>query len=144
VPDLEGIARLTDTREERVWGQSVIQVSDCAIVPAATYEIRATPDGVEFSEALVVATVPKPDKYWADCVGEFDGATWSGPDGAVNFDDVQAAGHAFEGTLGAPHMTWIDVDGEVPNKLVNMTDVQLIVLAFEGAQYPFSDPAVCP
>ena len=66
------------------------------------------------------------------------------PDTFVNFDDIQAAVQAFENHSDAPHWTWVDLEEAIPNAVVNLTDVQMIILAFEGAQYPFADPGACP
>ena len=126
----------------------MVHIGACEIIPVASYAIRATPDGLTFSEPFQVSTIalptPPPPKWWADIVGAKGETGWSSPDGFVNMDDVQAAIQKFEGALDAPNWMCVDVDGEVPNAVINMTDIQMIVLAFEGAQYPFSDPANCP
>ena len=44
----------------------------------------------------------------------------------------------------APHWTWVDIEDEVPNAIINMTDIQLIAFAFGGAEYAFGAPADCP
>jgi hypothetical protein len=117
-------------------------------VPRATYELRATADGIDFTSPLVVPTAAQPTspplKWWGDIVGMKAAGAWTAPDGFVNMDDIQAAVHTFETTLGAPHWTWVDVEDEIPNQVVNLTDVQFILLAFESAPYPFRDPADCP
>ena len=143
---VDGLARLTEAPVFRDWSADprLIHIGDCPIVPVAAYEIQSTPDGVVFSDPVEVATIGRPgSKHWGDVVGEFDG-TWAKPDGIVNFDDIVAAVKKFERDPTAPHFTWVDLEAEVPNAVINMTDVQLIILAFEGAQYPFSDPADCP
>ena len=33
---------------------------------------------------------------------------------------------------------------EVPAAIINMTDLQRVILAFEGGPYPFGAPASCP
>ena len=141
----DGIARLTEAPVFRDWSADprLIHIGDCPIVPVAAYEIQSTPDGIVFSDPVEVATIGRPgSKHWGDLVGEFDG-TWTKPNGIVNFDDVVAVVKKFEVDPNAPHFTWVDVESEVPNAVVNMTDVQLIIFAFEGALYPFSDPADC-
>lgn len=79
---------------------------------------------------------------------------WQMPDGAINFDDIGAAVRLFQSPPGAvlPDVTWIDLHGDdagpaatqPPNLVANFSDVQFMVLAFEGAPYPFADPALCP
>ena len=119
--------------------------SSCEIVPAATYEIRATVDGVNFDAPVVVETTAPPiDKFWGDIVGDFNGAAWTPPNGVQNFADVQAAIKTFQGAQGTAPLTWADIEPETPNRVVNFNDVQKLVLAFSAAPYPFSDPANCP
>ena len=144
-PDGHGIARLI---EEPFFGEAwpqVVHVGDCAIVPAATYEIRATRDGTTLSDPLEISTIAQPgSKYWADVVGEFDGAEWAAPNGVVNMDDVMAGVQKFKQLDTAPPLTWVDLDPEVPNGVLNFTDIFQIVQGFKGAEYPFRAPAACP
>ena len=127
---------------------ALVHVGDCAIVPVAGYEIRATGNGEYFSDPLTIGTIaqptPPPPKWWADIVGVKAIGAWSPPDTLVNFDDIQAAVLAFESPSDGPHWTWADVEDVRPNAVVNMTDIQMIILAFEGAPYPFDDPKFCP
>ena len=123
-------------------------IGDCQIVPVATFAIRPTPDGVSFGDATVLATIAKPDhplpKLWGDVVGEYTGQEWTPPDGSVDFLDVVAIVHAFQAREPVPHWTRADLDGEVPNAIINMTDVLRVLYAFMGMPYPFSEPAYCP
>ena len=181
-PDSHGIARVVQEPIFRDWStdRTLIRIGDCEIVPAATYEIESTADGVTFSEPQAVTTVARPGaNYWADgvgplgyyCGGDAQGLAcdpdddpceggqpcirvWSLPDGFTNFNDVTAAVFAFQRMPGTvwPHVTWVDLHGnefgdatvDPPNYVVNFSDVQQIVLAFQGNPYPFSDPADCP
>ena len=128
----------------RSW-PAMIHLGDCGIVPAATYDIYVTCDGIVLGEPLTVSTTAEPTPwYWGDCVGAFDGLGWSAPDGVVNFNDVQAIVQKFVMAPTAPHFTWVDVEGEVPNEVINFSDVFRVVLAFQGAEYPFAAPADCP
>ena len=115
------------------------------MVPVATYEVRATQDGGTFTTGLEIGTIARPTpKYWADGVGVLEGAAWTAPNGVVNMDDVVAAVQKFQQLDTAPTLTWVDVDGEVPNGVLNFGDIQMIVDGFKGEPYPFSDPAECP
>ena len=154
------IARLVDAPPAaRVWTEAVVHVGDCAIVPAADYAVRTAVQGsaVDYSDPLAVATILQPgSKYWGDVVGTFDGVAWGAPDQSVGMDDVQAAIQKFQKVDAAPHLTWVDVDGQVPNAILNFTDIQQIVQGFKNDPYPFGcppddpcydnggDPANCP
>ena len=59
-------------------------------------------------------------------------------------DDVMAAVQKFKKLDTAPHLTWMDIDGQEPNVTLNFSDIQMIVEGFKGQPYPFSDPAECP
>ena len=114
-------------------------------MPVATFEVTATMDEEYFSAPLAVGTIAQPaPKYWADCVGAFEGSAWTGPNGVVNMDDIMGAVQKFQQLASAPPLTWVDIDGEVPNVVVNMSDIQRIVQGFKGEPYPFSAPAACP
>jgi hypothetical protein len=89
-----------------------------------------------------------------DCAGEPCTACWQTPDGATNFDDVTGAVFAFARSPGTvwPHTVQVDIHGDdfgdaatdPPNYAANFSDVQHIILAFQGSPYPFSDPLACP
>ena len=190
---------------------AAVHVSDCEVVPVANYSIRTTDlaSGAN-SFDLLVGTTPRPDRYWADCVGpvgdycegnwracvtsadcevcynwnatptgdpnnassltpctsdadcpapgEFCGANcvtqWPPPDGFTNVHDINAAVFTFSGlpTVTSTDVPNIDLHGDAggdanvspPNYIVNFNDIGLLVKAFEGWPYPYSDPAECP
>ena len=41
-------------------------------------------------------------------------------------------------------MTWADLEGEVPNRVINANDLLRQSQAASGSPYPFSDPEQCP
>ena len=140
-PDENGIARLVDAPVHSDSWPAVVHVGDRPIVPVATYAIRSTPDGATFSDPLEVPTIARPSpKYWADCVGALEGGGWTAPNGVVNMDDVMAGVQKFTDDPNAPHLTWVDVDGEIPNAVLNFGDIQMIVNGFKGEPYPFTMP----
>ena len=144
-PDANAVARLSSEPVIRDWLEPVIHVGACEIVPAATYAVRAMAYEVILSEPLMIDTVPEPSpKLWADTVGPMDAGTWGPPNGLVTMEDIMAAIQRFQYAPTAPHFTWVDLDGEIPNTIVNMTDISRIVQGFKGEPYPFSDPAMCP
>ena len=151
------IARIVTAPVYRDTWPEIVHIADCHVFPMASYEIRATMDELVFTNPFGVSTIAQPaPKYWADVVGTFDGVAWSAPDGSVGMDDVQAAIQKFQKKDTAPHLTWADVDGQVPNVILNFTDIQQIVQGFKGDPYPFGcppddpcydnggDPANCP
>ena len=136
---------VADPPVPRVWTEAVVHIADRAVVSVATYAVRATLDPTApspaFSDDLVIATIAKPgEKYWADCVGSLGAESWGPPNGEVNMDDVMAAVQKFQQLETAPHLTWVDVNGEVPDGVLNFGDIQMIVNGFKGDPYPFSAP----
>ena len=89
-------------------------------------------------------TAPPGRNFWGDIVGEFNGVAWTPPNGVQNFVDVQAAVKTFQDGESTAPLIWADVEPEIPNRIVNFTDVFLLVLAFRGEPYPFSAPVDCP
>ena len=124
---------------------AVVHASDCEIVPAATYGVRASLDAIGFTDPLAVPTTPRPGTaWWEDCVGLLDGDTWTPPNGVVSFDDVTAAIQYFMTAATAPHVTVVDIEPQETNAVLNFTDIMQIVLAFQSEPYPFADPGDCP
>ncbi|MCO6438229.1 MAG: trypsin-like peptidase domain-containing protein [Phycisphaerae bacterium] len=150
VPDGNGIARLRSTpiTPAPLWAEAVIHIGDCAIVPGAQYGIRATFDGTNFSDEYGVSTTPQPSdgRLWGDTVGSFDSGTqtWNPPNGTVNGFDIVAVLERFANDPSAPHMTWVDVNPQIPDKVANGTDVLQVVNAFSQGPYPFVTPDNCP
>lgn len=146
VPDGAGVSRIVDAPVARVWNEPLIHVADCGIVPVASYDVRYDTGTAFFSAPLAVHTIAQPagGKFWGDTVGAFDGSAWSGPNGLVNANDFLAALQSFQVLPGSPHFTWVDVHDEVPNQVVNFTDVFNLIQAFQGQAYPFSIPQNCP
>ncbi|MCO6438150.1 MAG: thrombospondin type 3 repeat-containing protein [Phycisphaerae bacterium] len=146
VPDSNGIARLSSAPAFRVWAGSNVHVADCAIVPDANYEIRATTDGITFTSALIASTTPQPGggRFWGDIVGTFADGAWTPPNGIVNGFDITAALKKFTQDPSAPHISWVDVNPQVPDKTCNGPDILQIVNAFSLKPYPFAAPQDCP
>ena len=151
-PGAKGVSLLGCQPFYKDWGGTVVQVADRDIIPAGTYSVEGivedgdTADVTLYTEPVFIDTTPEPTpKKWADIVGISDGVTWDPPNGVTNFDDVFAAIKSFEANVEpSPPFTWADVEPEVPNRLVNINDVLFIILAFQGAEYPFAAPTPCP
>ncbi|MFQ5591170.1 MAG: hypothetical protein ACE5HE_08420 [Phycisphaerae bacterium] len=155
----EYVARVVDTPAYRVWSEPVIHLGDCEIVPVATYGIRATADGVVFSDAMIIGTIRKPGvRYYGDVVGAGTGDLpplpgFTGPNGVVNVTDVQAYILTAQGDSSpSAHTTWVDLHGlgvgSPPNFILNVSDVQRIKFGFEGTAYTDTpeqlNPMDCP
>ncbi len=117
----------------------VVQVSDCKIVPCATYSISAitpTPSAV-YTAHLVLTTTP----VWADVVGQGGMPA----DDVVDALDVVALVQRLKDLPGAAPRTWCDVHANQPKQGVNLNidalDISVVVSAFKGANYPFPGPA---
>lgn len=138
----------TTATAPRVWTEPIVGVTGCPIVPNHQYVISATPDFVEYSGGLAVTTVPQPSdgRLWGDTVGVFDSETgqWLWPDGAVTGLDIVATLRASVGDPAAPPISWVDVHPQVPDRVVNGTDILQVVNAFRGVPYPFAQPEDCP
>ena len=92
----------------------------------------------------------KPGPKWhGDAVGFFDGFIWTPPQGTVNFDDVVAAIKTFQdpNAFNATHVSLTDVHpnltGVQINKIVNFDDVFVLVLGFQGFEYPGPQIELC-
>ena len=149
IPNIWRSRLTTDIQDPMIWPEACIYLADCEVIPIADYDLQATfdpyGDPVPFSEPTRLETIRRPgSKCWADCVGEWDGAQWAPADGVVNMDDLQAAVFCFMNAENSPHRTWVEIDDEGVNMVVNFTDIQRIVQGFKSESYPFSNPASCP
>ncbi|MHC4695302.1 MAG: matrixin family metalloprotease [Planctomycetota bacterium] len=158
-PDENDVSRLADSPYYTDAWPDVVHVGDCAVVPVATYEIRASVDGIALTEALEVATIHKPGtKHYGDVVGNGTGdypplPGFTPPNGVVNVTDVQAVLLSIQGPLSpSAHTTWVDLhglgDGVPPNFILNVSDLQRVLWGIDGQQYLDSpehlDPGDCP
>jgi len=154
-------AHLGDHPLYRIWTEDVVHISDCAVVPVATYDIRATVNGIVFSDPLSTGTITKPNMHYSDCVGPVVDGKFTAPEGVTNVTDVQAYLIAFQGGPTAPHTTWVDLHGVseticespntacvVPQRVLNVSDLQTIKFGFFGQTYVETpgqeNPGDCP
>jgi hypothetical protein len=158
-PSARNVSRVVSDAYFTSFWPAVLHVADCEIVPVATYAIRATTDGVEFSEPLEIGTIHKPgEKYYGDTVGMGTGALppspgFTPPNGVVNVTDVQAFVLTMQGVSSpSAHITWVDLhglgDGVPPNYMLNVSDLQRILFGMDGQQYTDApdqlNPSDCP
>ncbi|MCH8243306.1 MAG: hypothetical protein IH897_11955, partial [Planctomycetes bacterium] len=121
-----------------------LHVTGCPIEPTSDYDVQAVA-GANESDPLTVATILQPGggKFWGDTVGFFNGVEWTPPNLTTNIDDAVAIIKTWQGgPVVAPvgnvaHLSVADVDPGDINTVVNFNDVFMVILAFQGNQYPF-------
>lgn len=150
-PDGLGNAKCISSPVYRLWNEAVVHVGDCAIMPVANYEVRATANGTVFSPPLALATIALPsDKFWGDIAGVNTGMEWSAPNQLTNVQDVLALvsfiiDAAVKPEFQRANLGAISSADPCLNNLVNTADVLAVVQAAAGAPYPFiANPASCP
>ncbi|MCH7885066.1 MAG: hypothetical protein IIC01_07405 [Planctomycetes bacterium] len=81
---------------------------------------------------------------WGDITGGWDGVSWTGPDGVVDQNDIDAVVAKFQYWPGAVSKTRGDIAKDVPDRLVNFTDIGRVVDASKGGLYSYDGPESCP
>lgn len=126
----------------------ILHVTGCPIEPTSEYDVQ-TVIGENESDPLTVATILKPGggKWWGDTVGFFNETEWTAPQGVTNIDDAFVAIKTFQGGQVVPpgpippgnvaHLSVPDIEPGNINTVVNFADVQRVLLAFQGEEYPF-------
>ncbi|MFQ5590634.1 MAG: hypothetical protein ACE5HE_05695, partial [Phycisphaerae bacterium] len=162
------VAELVDAPVYRQWTESVIHVTDCEVVPVSTWEMTSVDQtGLRSPVPLTIGTILKPNLNYGDAAGPVDPITlqYTPPDGYVNVIDIQAFLFANGGDLGSPHTTWVDLHGAgvvppwpvceppdfaciIPQRVINVSDLQQIKFGFLGKMYVQTpgqvDPGQCP
>ncbi|RME40612.1 MAG: hypothetical protein D6788_02960 [Planctomycetota bacterium] len=130
-----------------IWdGFDTLEVYDSAIVPGARYRV------VAFSEACPPNLVAAPSEpailetsRWGDLVGTCAQTPCSPPDASVDVTtDVTAILDKFRNATGAPSKPRADLEPEIVDQRVNISDVTQGLDAFRGQPYPFSASSPCP
>ncbi len=113
------------------------------IVPGETYEVQAIGENCDpeiesnYSPALTVTMT-----LWGDVCGAFREGRWNPPDGSVDVTtDVAAMLDKFRNLAGAPIKARCDVDPELVQQIVDITDIDRVLDAFRGFPYPFDPPS---
>lgn len=143
-------ARLTCDPVYQDWSSiGLMHVYDDEIVPSAgddlfstqaVYTVRAIHDGCGKKSAPYVIIMSQ----WGDITGGWDGISWTGPDGVVDLDDIDAVVAKFQDWLDAVSKTRADLAWDVPDRVVNFTDIGRAVDAYNGQLYPYDGPESCP
>ncbi|UCE60207.1 MAG: hypothetical protein JSU63_00365 [Phycisphaerales bacterium] len=159
------IARLSSTIHFQAWNaygvvdSNLLHISDCQIIPVATYQIRACypPDGAICSDPITVATIARPligpdaAGSFGDVAGQTDPGTgnFTWPDGLANVFDLWALKMSMFG--GGAHATWMDVAGGGvgcrTDYMVTAVDLATLRLGLGGTPYTGGDcsnPGSCP
>ena len=151
-------AKCDSTPVFRVWTEPVVHVGDCEIIPVASYEIRASRDGVAFTNPHPVNTIALPslnNKLWGDVCGINNGTEWTPPNQFTNVNDVLALLAFISGAAIRPPFTVVNLQAissgdSCLNAFVNTADVQISVRAIAGDAYgppatgKIINPALCP
>ena len=143
-PDENCLAGLVDDVEERNWdGCPALHISDCGIVPVSDYSVSSFDSDGDSPTSLAVDTIRKPGvKWWADCIGFFNGLNWTPPNGNPAIDDTVAIIKTWQNlnANNAAPTPVVDLHPQVPNRVVNYNDVLQSIFAFQGNQYPYGCP----
>ncbi len=145
-----GVYELQSTPLFRDWTTvpaGVLQISDCNIVPCATYTFESISDmdypAGPYSPPLVLSTTAT----WGDIVDH----SYGPGEGMCDVIDVVAMVDRIKSMAGAPPGTWCDLYANRPSQGVNLNidalDIVLAVDALKGSNYPFTGPAApgaCP
>lgn len=149
VPEPNGVSLLENDLAPamfRDWGaDDIALITGCGIVTDDSYDIQAIHmecDIADDDAYSLPVTLPTGAR-WGDVIGDF-ADEFLPPDGFANLFDVFAVVLKFQGDPIAPSLSWADLAGETPNRVVNLEDAFQSVLGFQGAGYPYSLPADCP
>jgi hypothetical protein len=126
-----------------------LHVTDDEIIPNAVYEVQIIDCASDFGNELAYSDPLTIDtSRWGDLVGNCTVLPCTAPDGVVNVTtDVTAVLDKFKNLPGAVMKSRADLDPNVPEWLVNITDVTAGLDAFLGFTYPptgWPGPGGCP
>lgn len=117
-----------------------VHVWDRLIVPEAVYSLQAInsfcniDNESEFSAPLAVST-----SIWGDVVKDCTTSPCGPPDGSVDVvTDVTAILEKFANLANAPAKVRVDLEPEIVDHQINMSDVLFALDAFSGDLYPFA------
>jgi len=127
----------------------LLHVTDDEIIPSAVYDVQAIDcDGDFDDEANYSAPLTITTSKWGDLVGTCAVIPCSPPEGVVNMTtDVTASLDKFRNLPNAVLKSRADVEPNLPDWLVNISDVTYVLDAFRGFPYPpgaWEGPGGCP
>ncbi len=120
-----------------------IHIYDEGIIPGGVYEIREVGafctlnDPANLSEPLTVGTGP-----WGDVVGNCITIPCSPPNGTIDvvFDGLAVLDKFRNRARFGVSKARADLEPDLPDQVLNITDVTRVLDAFAGARYPFAGP----
>ena len=121
----------------------LLHVTDDEIIPGAVYDVQTIDCGADFdNEAHYSAPLTITTSKWGDLVGTCAVIPCTPPDGVVNMGaDVTACLDKFRNLEGAVLKSRADIEPDLPDWLVNISDVTYVLDAFRGFEYPFEPGA---
>ncbi|MGB0717662.1 MAG: hypothetical protein ACPGXK_17420, partial [Phycisphaerae bacterium] len=132
-PDENGICRLSCDPVYADFGQKIIHIADEDVRPGITYELQGVPETSgpvsesDFSAPAVLLTADLP----GDVVSLYrKGRGWLEPDGRVDFRDILAILHGYNGWRMAPDIERIDIAEGVPDLTITLADLEAAVMGF--------------
>ena len=110
------------------------------IVPGGTYDVQEIH---QLCDPAVEASYSLPlrldTSIWADIVSNCATDPCGPPDGVVGIPtDVTAVLDKFKNLDGAPIKARADIEPQIPDHSISITDVTYVLDAFRGSPYPFS------
>lgn len=153
-PDQNALALLTQDFTQAAfltsanWG-SALGLTGRWVVPSTDYMVHSLCGSVEaptFSAPITVSTA-----RWGDVVGEFDGISWTLPDGRVDIIDAAAIIDAFRNLPTAPELYRADLiansfDLCTPDRKIDIVDVVSSLDGFRSSSFAatWSCSVPCP
>jgi hypothetical protein len=128
------------------WGVPVaVQVFGQAVIPGLQYAVQSIPQFClpTFEESYSVALPTATSVSWGDVTSAWDGNDWPAPNGTTDFIDIGAVADKFRNEPSAPSKVRTDLASEVPDGVIDFTDISYAVDAFLSNGYPFDLPPAC-
>lgn len=115
------------------WG--TLSVSAAEIVPGAQYTVQVIEAGCETNnEGSYSPPLSVPTGLWGDVIAPAQ----------RNFADISAVVGKFQDKPAAVGKSRADLAPNIPDRIVNFSDISVCVNAFMGLAYPYAGPATCP
>ena len=129
-------------------GFSAVHIFGEFIVPDGFYSIQLIREGCDAGTAAhFSAALPFTTSKWGDSVTDCTTSPCGPPDGGVDVvTDVTAGLDKFKNVITGPSSARVDVEPEVIDHWINISDVTFVLDAFRGDPYPFepSSSTACP
>jgi len=119
-----------------------VQVRGEGIVPEAVYELQAIRETCDLqAESHYSTSLQASTCLWGDIVEDCTTTPCGPPDGTIGVTtDVTAVLDKFKNEQGAPVKARCDIEPNVLDLKINISDVSFVLDAFRGWSYPFEGP----